>query len=275
MRSAAVRLTPGVLVAIGFVGLARGASPTWPQVEPGQTVKVTGDNAAVKIGTETLATVAAGTELAALQVKGDWVQVTVEQAGRKITGWVHRRHLTPVAPTPKAKAGPPDTPPPDAPRGAGRLTGRSAELLAPPEGPLGSFTHDQGLALVAANTKFPVTLWIMSEDGKKGEETSLVLAKADWEALAPILKEAASRTMLVTAGMAFVQFGKVPVPKNAEAGPLTDALKLMRVALPATVSLSFNTDGRTCLVCRPAAPCCYFVEAAKDPRGTKGGGPRK
>ncbi len=124
-----VRLTIGVLVVIGFAGITRAASPAETQIEPGQIVKVTGENAAVKVGTETLTTLAAGTELAALKVKGDWVQVTVEQGGRKITGWVHKRHLAPVAEAPKAKAGPAETTPrPETSSGAGRLTGRSAPV---------------------------------------------------------------------------------------------------------------------------------------------------
>ncbi len=128
---------------------------------------------------------------------------------------------------------------------------------------------------MVANTKFPLTLWIMSGDEKKGEETSLLLTKADWDAMVPLLKEANSRTMLVTASMVFVQFAKVPVPKNAGARPLTEALKLMGLPLPATIGLSFNTDNRTCLICRPSGPCRYFIEIAGGPKATRGDGPQK
>ncbi|MFC1806103.1 PEGA domain-containing protein [Planctomycetota bacterium] len=66
---------------------------------PGDVVKVTSGPAPVKAGERTLATVDAGAELAALQVKDGWVMVAVEKAGEKITGWVHAKRLSVLART--------------------------------------------------------------------------------------------------------------------------------------------------------------------------------
>lgn len=50
----------------------------------------------IKVGSRSLATVPKGTHLLAKKVKGDWVGVTVESGGKRITGWVWGRHLAPV-----------------------------------------------------------------------------------------------------------------------------------------------------------------------------------
>jgi len=84
-------------LAVVLVG-ARGAeTPQAAEIKAGDTVKVTTGPAPVKLGTETLITVGAGTELKVLKVQGDWLQVTVEKDGKPITGWIHKRNLAPAA----------------------------------------------------------------------------------------------------------------------------------------------------------------------------------
>jgi len=57
---------------------------------------VTTAEAPIKIGTKTLTTVPKGTELVAKAVKGDWIAVTVERDGEKVSGWLRARQVTPV-----------------------------------------------------------------------------------------------------------------------------------------------------------------------------------
>jgi len=61
-------------------------------IRPGDKV-VTTTEAAVKVGTRTLATVPSHTELTAKAVRGDWVAVTIQQDGKDISGWVHIQQL--------------------------------------------------------------------------------------------------------------------------------------------------------------------------------------
>jgi hypothetical protein len=83
-----------VLAVTGLVGVALPAGARG--IQPGDSVKVVGGSAPVKVGKETLATVEEGTELTALKVKGLWVQVSLEEVGKKIVGWIHGNHLTRV-----------------------------------------------------------------------------------------------------------------------------------------------------------------------------------
>jgi len=77
--------------------LARAADPAQKAIKPGDKLRVTSGPAPVKVGKKTLTTVEAGTELKALKAQGNWVRVTVERDGKKITGWIHRKRLSVVA----------------------------------------------------------------------------------------------------------------------------------------------------------------------------------
>jgi hypothetical protein len=74
-------------------------------IRPGDTVKVTTGPAPVQDGEKTLTTLEAGAELKAIEVQENWVGVTVEKDGQKITGWIDKRHLKLVAPPAKPAAG--------------------------------------------------------------------------------------------------------------------------------------------------------------------------
>jgi hypothetical protein len=73
-------------------------APAAEAVKAGDRVAVSIGPAPVKVGTKTLATVKAGTELTALEVNGPWAKVTVERDGKKVTGWIHTKRLKPLAP---------------------------------------------------------------------------------------------------------------------------------------------------------------------------------
>lgn len=51
------------------------------------------ENTHVQAGEEKLAAVAAGTELVAGEIQGDWVAVNVDRDGKKISGWLDREKL--------------------------------------------------------------------------------------------------------------------------------------------------------------------------------------
>jgi len=66
-------------------------------IRPGDTVKVTARTAPVLGGEKTLTTVRAGTELKVIEVRENWVGVTAEKDGKKITGWIDKTRLKLVA----------------------------------------------------------------------------------------------------------------------------------------------------------------------------------
>jgi len=63
------------------------------EIKPGDRIATVHDHTPVKKGKEVLLTLGKGEELVAKDVKGDWVAVTVEQDGKKISGWIYARHL--------------------------------------------------------------------------------------------------------------------------------------------------------------------------------------
>ena len=63
-----------------------------PQIKPGGTIVVLNDTH-VQAGEEKLASVDKGTELVATEVNGEWIAVTVERAGKTISGWIHTEEL--------------------------------------------------------------------------------------------------------------------------------------------------------------------------------------
>jgi len=68
------------------------AAETAP-IKPGDTIATTQPDTPLKSGDTTLLTLPKGTGLTAEEINGDWVRVTVNQDGKKITGWVYARHL--------------------------------------------------------------------------------------------------------------------------------------------------------------------------------------
>ncbi|MBL7223621.1 MAG: hypothetical protein ISS72_07200 [Candidatus Brocadiae bacterium] len=66
-------------------------------IRPGDTVQVTTGPTPVQDGEEALTTLEAGAELQAMAVQEDWVKISVEKDGKKITGWISKRRLTLVA----------------------------------------------------------------------------------------------------------------------------------------------------------------------------------
>lgn len=66
-------------------------------IRPGDTVKVTKGPAPVQVGEEIVATLKTGAEFQAIEVQDDWVGVTAEKDGKKITGWIDKRNLVLVA----------------------------------------------------------------------------------------------------------------------------------------------------------------------------------
>ena len=75
-----------LLLGVGSIGASE------PPARPARTVVALQDTA-VQVGSDTLATVEAGTELAATQAQDDWVAITVKQGGKSISGWVPGDHL--------------------------------------------------------------------------------------------------------------------------------------------------------------------------------------
>ena len=92
------RLAVFSLAVVGLVGAVAPVSAAEKKIKAGDKVKVTSGPAAVKVGTKTLATVEAGTELTVLKVKGRWVKVRVQREGKAVTGWIDStKHLGPAA----------------------------------------------------------------------------------------------------------------------------------------------------------------------------------
>jgi carboxyl-terminal processing protease len=68
------------------------AADTGP-IKPGDTIGTTQPDTPLKSGDTTLLTLPKGTGLTAEEINGDWVRVTVNQDGKKTTGWVHATHV--------------------------------------------------------------------------------------------------------------------------------------------------------------------------------------
>ncbi|MBN2293156.1 MAG: PD40 domain-containing protein [Pirellulales bacterium] len=61
------------------------------------------DETPIKSGEETVATLAAGTQLTAGEIQDEWVGVTIERAGLRVAGWISVEHLKRVVPKPASK----------------------------------------------------------------------------------------------------------------------------------------------------------------------------
>jgi len=96
------------LSLLGVLCATRAVHAAEEKIQPGDKVRVTIGPAPVKIGKKTLATVDGGTELTALKVQGNWVKVTIEKDGKKITGWIHTKRLSLIA-SAEAEPKTPDT----------------------------------------------------------------------------------------------------------------------------------------------------------------------
>ena len=108
-------------------------------IRPGDSVAVTGAPAEVKDRDKVVATAQVGAVLAAREVEGSWVKVSVETEGRRVTGWIHRRSLTrvpPGIPTRARRAGEPPAPAPSK-QGDAQAT-RRTEPGTPAPGPRGA-----------------------------------------------------------------------------------------------------------------------------------------
>ncbi len=91
-----------LFVFAALLGSAWGAQAAATSDNPfkaGDRIRVASGPAPVKVGDQVLTTVEAGREFVVLKVRGSWVQVTLEQGGSKVTGWIARRFLAPAAAT--------------------------------------------------------------------------------------------------------------------------------------------------------------------------------
>ncbi len=79
--------------------VSAGTSVSHAQTQQYPDVLVTAKQAAVKVGTKTLAQVPQGRRLRVLGTQGNWYQVQLEAAGQNIEGWIYRTHVQPVAVT--------------------------------------------------------------------------------------------------------------------------------------------------------------------------------
>jgi len=95
-----------VCIALGIAaGVLCGTAPASgaeAKLQALDVVRVAGGAATVQLGEKTVATLEAGTLMIVSEVDGDWVGVAVENAGRTVRGWVHRKHLARV-PRPSAQ----------------------------------------------------------------------------------------------------------------------------------------------------------------------------
>jgi len=95
------KLVPGTVFLPALVAICHGCAVDLlaAPIRSGDKVVATNRAAVVK-GENTLLYVNPGTQLTALSINGNWVGVETEQAGRKITGWIHQKYLA----TEKGKA---------------------------------------------------------------------------------------------------------------------------------------------------------------------------
>ncbi|MFP4057846.1 MAG: hypothetical protein ACLF0G_13350 [Candidatus Brocadiia bacterium] len=106
------RLVRPATVLLAVLLCARCAVAGAKGIAPGDKVRVSIGPAPVHRGEKVVAQAQAGTVLEAQKVRGAWVAVTLRSDGDSVEGWVHSRHLTPVAEPPEK---PPEEPPEEKP----------------------------------------------------------------------------------------------------------------------------------------------------------------